>query len=185
MIPIVETAFRIQTFLEERNWRFCFIGGVALQIWGEPRLTNDVDLTLLTGFGGEEIYVQALIEKFAPRIENAREFALINRVLLLKTEDEIGIDVSLGALPFEEEAINRASYQNYLPEISLKICSSEDLIVLKAFADRTRDWADIETIIIKQEKLEWNYIYAQLTPLVKLKEEPEILQKLEKLKNSL
>ncbi len=105
-------------------------------------------------------------------------------MLLLKTEGEIGIDVSLGALPFEEEAINRASYQNYLPEISLKICSPEDLIVLKAFADRTRDWADIETIVIKQEKLEWDYIYAQLTPLVELKEAPEILQKLEKLKSN-
>jgi len=185
MIPIVETAFRIQTFLEARNWRFCFIGGVALQIWGEPRLTNDVDLTLLTGFGDEEIYVQTLIEEFAPRIENAREFALKNRVLLLKTEDGIGIDISLAALPFEEEVIERASFQNYLPDISLKICSPEDLIVLKAFADRTRDWADIETIVIKQKKLEWNYIYAQLTPLIELKEAPEILRKLEKLKNNL
>ncbi len=72
MIPIVETAFRIQIFLEERSWRFCFIGGVALQIWGEPRLTNDVDLTLLTGFGDEETYVQTLIEKFSPRIEKPR-----------------------------------------------------------------------------------------------------------------
>lgn len=182
MIPIVKTAFLIQTFLEEKHWRFCFIGGIALQIWGEPRLTNDVDLTILTGFGSEEIYIQSLIERFIPRIENAEEFALKNRVLLLKTEDEIGIDISLGALPFEEEATNRATYQNYLPEISLKICSPEDLIILKAFADRLRDWADIETVIIKQEKLDWEYIYLQLAPLVELKDAPEILEKLERIK---
>lgn len=185
MIPIIETARRIQTFLEEKKWRFCFIGGVALQVWGEPRLTNDVDLTIMTGFGGEEIYVRALVEKFVPRIENAEAFALRNRVLLLKTTDEIGIDISFGALPFEEEATRRASYQNYLPEISLKICSPEDLIVLKAFADRTRDWADIETVVIKQKNLDWNYISLQLSPLVELKDAPEILDKLEKLKSEM
>ncbi len=182
MIPIVKTAFRIQNFLEQRDWKFCFIGGVALQIWGEPRLTNDVDLTLLTGFGNEKIFVRALIEEFAPRIENAEEFALKNRVLLLETENKIGIDISLGALPFEEEATKRASYQNYLPEIRLKICSPEDLIILKAFADRTRDWADIETVVIKQEKLDWNYVYRQLAPLVELKGAPEILIKLDNLR---
>lgn len=97
MIPTIKTARFVQDFLEEKDWRFCFIGGVALQIWGEPRLTNDVDLTVLTGFGGEEIYVSEFLKRFAPRIENAAEFALRNRVLLLKTEDEIGIDISLGA----------------------------------------------------------------------------------------
>lgn len=97
MIPIVKTAFRIQTFLEENDWKFCFIGGIALQIWGEPRLTDDIDLTLLTGFGNEEMYVRSLARKFMPRIENAEDFALRNRVLLLKTENEIGIDISLGA----------------------------------------------------------------------------------------
>lgn len=182
MIPIVKTAFRIQNFLEQRDWKFCFIDGVALQIWGEPRLTNDVDLTLLTGFGNEKIFVRALIEEFAPRIENAEEFALKNRVLLLETENKIGIDISLGALPFEAEATKRASYQNYLPEIRLKICSPEDLIILKAFADRTRDWADIETVVIKQEKLDWNYVYRQLAPLVELKGAPEILIKLDNLR---
>ncbi|HXG86454.1 MAG TPA: nucleotidyl transferase AbiEii/AbiGii toxin family protein [Pyrinomonadaceae bacterium] len=182
MIPIVKTAFEIQNFLEKKDWRFCIIGGIALQIRGEPRLTNDVDLTLLTGFGNEEVYVRALIEKFIPRIKNAEEFALKNRVLLLKTEDKIGIDISLGALPLEEEAISRASYEKYLPGISLKICSSEDLIILKAFADRLRDWADIETVIIKQDKLDWDYIYRQLTPLVELKDAPEILEKLERIK---
>ena len=33
-----------------------------------------------------------------------REFARRNRVLLLKTADGVGIDVSLGALPLEELA---------------------------------------------------------------------------------
>ena len=67
MNPIFAAALELQAFCREQGWRFCFIGALAVQRWGEPRLTNDVDLTLLTGFGGEERYVDALLERFAAR----------------------------------------------------------------------------------------------------------------------
>lgn len=38
--------------------QFCFIGGLALLRWGEPRTTRDTNLTLLTGFGGEERFIK-------------------------------------------------------------------------------------------------------------------------------
>lgn len=64
----------------------------------------------------------------------------------------------------------------------MKICSAEDLIVFKAFADRGRDWVDIESVIVKQDNLDWDYINFQLAPLVELKYAPEILTKLKKLR---
>lgn len=181
MTDLISAAEQLQKFCEKRGWKFCIIGGLALQFWGEQRLTKDVDLTLLTGFGTEEIYIDALLQKFSARIRDAKIFALRNRVLLLQTENKIGIDISLGAFPFEEMMINRAAYQKYLPSIELKICSAEDLIVLKAFADRSKDWSDIQTVLIKQDNLDWSYINEQLAPLVELKEAPEILTKLENL----
>jgi len=57
---------------------------LALQRWGEPRETVDVDLTLLTGFGNEERFVEILLGRFEARIEKAAEFALTRRVLLLR-----------------------------------------------------------------------------------------------------
>ena len=51
MIDLVRLAKEIQDFFEKRAWQFCYIGGLALQIWGEPRLTRDLDLSLFTGFG--------------------------------------------------------------------------------------------------------------------------------------
>ena len=48
---VLRAAEEIQAFCQLRGWPFCFIGGVAVQRWAEPRLTQDVDLTLLTGFG--------------------------------------------------------------------------------------------------------------------------------------
>lgn len=182
MTGLIKTAFRIQGFLEERNWEFCIIGGMALQFWGEMRLTNYIDLTILTGFGGEEEFVDQLLIEFDERISDAKTFALKNRVLLLKSENEIGIDVSLGAFPFEESMIGRAAHQEYLPGLNLRICSPEDLIVSKSFADRSKDWLDISSILIKQKEIDWDYIFEQLAPLVELKEEPEIIDKLQKLK---
>ncbi len=183
MKKLVATASALQKVCEEQNWQFCFIGGLALQFWGELRLTRDVDLTLLTGFGEEDLFIDILLEKFQARISDAKDFALRNRVVLLMSDDEIGMDVSLGAFPFEESMIRRAEYQEYLPGIKLRICSPEDLIVSKSFAARDKDWFDVNTIVIRQNRLDWNYIFEQLTPLVELKEEPEILTKLEKLKD--
>ena len=184
MKQVFEAAQEVQDFFDENGWQFCFIGGIALQRWAKPRLTNDADLTLLTGFGSEEIFIDKILEKFESRIENPKEFALRNRILLLQIKN-IGIDVSLGALFFEENAVNRAISYEFLPKIKLRICTAEDLIVFKAFAARSQDWVDIENILIVQPKLDWNYIFDQLAPLVELKEEPEILTKLESLRGKI
>jgi len=178
MTELVETAVELQSLCEHNDWEFCIIGGLALQFWGEQRLTKDVDLTVLTGVGNEEIYIDKFLVKFASRIGGAREFALRSRVLLLKTESGVGVDVSLGAVPFEAGMVARAVYKEYLPGITLKICTAEDLIVLKAFAARPRDWNDIETVLIKQSALDWKYILEQLTPLAGFQDKTDILAEL-------
>ena len=54
--------------------------------------------------------------------------------------------------------------------------------MLKAFADRTRDWMDVEGIIMRKEmSLDTDYIIKELTPFCELKEAPEIVDKLQKL----
>jgi hypothetical protein len=175
-------AAELETFLIERGWRYCFIGGIALQRWGQPRLTNDVDVTILAGFGDEAAYVDALLGRYATRIPNGREFALKNRVLLLQSKEGIAIDVALGGIAFEEQVVSRATRYEFLPGVSLLTCSAEDLVVLKAFADRPRDWGDVETIIARQQaRLDWNYVFDQLEPLCGVKEAPEIVEHLRRL----
>lgn len=51
-------ADEIQSFCRRRGWRFCFIGSIALQRWGELRLTADADLAILTGYDGEADYIE-------------------------------------------------------------------------------------------------------------------------------
>lgn len=47
MTEVIQAAAELQSVCEQQQWRYCFIGGLALQRWGEPRETVDVDLTLL------------------------------------------------------------------------------------------------------------------------------------------
>ena len=181
MTEVIRAAAQLQAFCEASGWRYCFIGGLALLARGEPRETIDADLTLLTGFGGEESYVRELLRNYEARNQDPVGFALQNRVLLLKSSGGIGLDIALGALPFEELVVERSTVEPFVEGIKLRVCSAEDLIVMKAFAGRTRDWADIEQTIAKQAgKLDWNHIRLQLGVLTEIRGNPEALTTLEK-----
>jgi len=177
---VLEAANEIQRFCQDRRWPFCFIGGVAVQRWGEPRLTQDVDLTLLTGFGNEESFAEELLANFEGRRLDTREFALRHRVLLIRTASQVNVDIAFGALPFEERTIQRRSAWEWAPGQSLVTCSAEDLIVHKAFAGRDLDWGDVERVLIRQyAKLDLMLIRSELDPLLELKGEPEGKSRLE------
>jgi hypothetical protein len=184
MIEVYRAAADLQRRCRERGWRFCLIGGLALQRWGEPRETIDVAVTLLTGFGGEEAFVRQVLDWYEPRVAEPIRFALDNRVLLVQADSGVGIDIALGGMPFEESAVARATPYEFAPGIVLVIASAEDLIVMKAFASRPKDWVDLEGILIRQHGLlDWAYVESQLRPLTELKEEPEILERLATLRS--
>jgi len=47
------SAVELQRYLDSCGYEFLFIGGIAYQRWGEPRVTQDLDLTLVIKFGAE------------------------------------------------------------------------------------------------------------------------------------
>ena len=186
MNALFRAADELQRVCLAHDWKFCFIGGLAVQRWGEPRETIDVDLTLLTGFSNESVFVVSLLDAFQPRVPDPVEFARLNRVLLLRATSGVGLDVALGGLPFEESAVARSTLFTFPPDIPLRTCSAEDLVVFKAFADRPKDWVDVEGILLRQAPtMDWDYVQIQLEQLAELKEAPELVEKLETLRRSL
>jgi hypothetical protein len=172
--PIFAAALEVQEFCRARGLRFCFIGGLAVQHWGEPRLTQDVDLTVISGFGRELEYADQFLAAFSPRIPDARAFALRHRVLLLLSRNSIPLDIALGAMPFEDRAVSRSVPFAVVEGVSLQVCSAEDLIVFKAFAGRAQDWIDIDGIVIRQHgRLDAELIWQELIPLLRLKEDEQ------------
>jgi hypothetical protein len=179
MNGIFEAALEIQTFCQQRRWRSCIIGGIAVIRWGEPQATQDVDVSLLTGFGSEAKYIATILKHFAARRDDAQQFALENRVLLIRASNGVDIDVALAGLPFEEQMIERSSAFPFAPDLSLTTCSAEDLVILKVFAGRPKDWAAVQGVLKRQaEQLDWAYIDERLLPLCELKGEPEAVERL-------
>ncbi len=186
MNALIRAAADLQAVCVAHRWKFCFIGGVAVQRWGEPRETVDVDLTLLAGFGNEAGFVSTLAAAFESRVPDVETFARTNRVVLLRAESGVGLDVALGGLPFEESVVSRATHFVFPGDVPLKTCSAEDLVVFKAFADRPKDWVDVEGILIRQSPtMDWEYVRSHLAPLAELKEQPELVDRLEQLRRSL
>ncbi len=182
MNELFEIAKQFLDFCDHQRWRSCIIGGIAVNRWGRPRVTSDVDLNVLTGFGGEDLVIDTLLAHYSARIPDAKAFAISRRVLLLNSAKGTGIDVSLGALPFEEKVIERSSPFEF-DGIELRTCSAEDLIVMKLFASRALDLRDAEGVAIRNRgQLDWEYIEDQLRPLAELKDAPEILATLASLR---
>jgi hypothetical protein len=172
-------AEELQGQLLSEGFLYCFIGGLAVQRWGEPRMTRDADATLLTNFTEDERAISFLLGKFIPRRPDAEDFARRNRVLLIRASNGVDLDVALGAVDFEQRSVSRASDWKHRKGHSLKTCSAEDLVVHKAFASRERDWLDIDGICARQgAKLDVPLVLAELEPLAALKDDPDIIPRL-------
>lgn len=170
---LVRAAQQVQDVLNAATIPFCFIGGFAAQRHAEPRVTRDVDVSILAGLGNEAPAIDLMLAHFAPRRDDARAFATRYRVLLLKTEDDIGIDATLSALPFEAEVIARGSLFEFAPGVWLRTCSAEDLLVMKIFAGRPIDWRDVEMILrrYRRQGLDLAAVEARVMPLLQAKDE--------------
>jgi hypothetical protein len=172
MNPIFAAALEVEKICRDAGFRFCFIGGLAVQRWGQPRMTVDVDLTVITGFGSEAPYVDTLLSRLAGRIPDARTFALQHRVLLTTASSGIPVDIALGAMPFEERTVDRSSGFQVSTTEQVTTCSAEDLVVHKAFAGRDKDWLDIRGIVVRQGRsLDAPLIWTELLPLLELRDD--------------
>jgi len=172
---ILVAASEVLTWLSEHDWLACVIGGLAVQRWGEPRLTRDVDVTVIVALGSEARMVDRALAQFSARREDARAFALQYRVLLVRASNGVALDLALGATGFEIESVKRSSIWEIEPGLALRTCSAEDLIVHKLVAGRPRDEADIEGIVARQRgKLDVGWVRQWAEAFAELKEDPDL-----------
>lgn len=183
MNKLVGAAQAVQAVLDAAGLPFCFIGGFAAQRHAEPRVTRDVDVSILTGLGNETRVIDTMLAAFVPRRDDARTFAERYRVLLVKTQDDIGIDATLTALPFEAQIIERSSLFEFAPGVHLRTCDAEDFLVMKIFAGRPIDWRDVEMTLRRHrgQKLDLVAVRERVAPLLAAKDDSESLQEFERL----
>lgn len=146
--PLLAALADLVAWLESNRIPSMIIGGVAASLLGRPRLTQDVDaLAIIPETEWEAALAAAAGHGIVPRIEDPVDFARRSRVLLLEhSESGIAIDLTLGSLPFERDAVANST----LHEIGgrrVRLPRVEDLLVMKAIAHRPKDLQDIEALL--------------------------------------
>jgi predicted nucleotidyltransferase len=178
--PLLAPIRAVQRLIEASDDQGIIIGGVAASILGKPRLTADADAMLLLSIEDIPLLIaQAEQEGLVPRLPDVEEFARRSRVILLRHDESgIDVDISLGLLPFEVEAVERS--QEYdIGSLQVRLPTPEDLIILKAVAHRPKDMLDIEAVITAQENLDTDRILFWVQQFAELLEMPELLTELE------
>jgi hypothetical protein len=180
--PFRATIEALTNLLQKVDQRGVIVGGIAVGFLGKPRYTADVDAVFLLSTNDIPSFLKlARVENIIPRIENAEDFARKSRVLLLKhVPTETEVDISLGIMPFEEEMVERGDIKSFA-NLSARLPTPEDLIIMKAIAHRPKDMEDIRTIVDKYPDLDLGRIERWVKDFADLMEMPELWGQIEKI----
>lgn len=99
---------------------------------------------------------------------------------MVHEESSIEVDISLGALPFERDLINRAGTVS-IGGLDVRMASVEDLVVLKLVAGRPHDLGDVDQLVKINPDLDRGYVRALVTQFAHLLEIPEIVDSMDRL----
>lgn len=161
---------------------YMIIGGLANAIWGHPRATLDIDVTVWVLDDQIQKLLSILEEKYVFMVEAPFDFISKTRVLPIKNNENLRIDIIFGALPFEKDALDRA-VEVKIGDSSIKFCTAEDLILLKIISERSKDLEDVRSILrFQKENLDYTYLEPRIMELSDLLDRPGIRQKWDKWK---
>lgn len=183
--PLLGPLAALQRLLERMGDRGMVIGGIAASLLGKPRLTADLDAVILLSLSQIPLLLDAAAQEgLLPRIEDADGFARKNHVMLLRHEESlINVDISLGMLPFEVEAVERSQVLE-VGGLSIRLPTAEDLVIMKGVAHRARDLEDIRTICDANQDLDMGRVEHWLKQFAEALQMPEIWTDIEKLRGA-
>jgi len=158
-----EILSRIGECLKRHELPYMIIGGQAVLLYGEPRLTRDIDITLGVNIDrlsdilavAKELSLKPLPQEPEPFVEET--------FVLPAVEETTGIrvDFIFSFTPYELEAIGRAKKITIMGQ-EVAFAAPEDLIVHKIFAGRARDLEDVRSVVIKNRDIDFQYIRKRL-----------------------
>lgn len=139
------------------------VGGQAVLLYGEPRLTRDIDVTL--GIGPDrQNEISDLAAGLGWKILIDSPAAFVEKTLVLPCVDPqsgIRVDFIFSFSVYERQAMERV---RRVPMGKKEVCFAaiEDLIIHKIVAGRPRDLEDIRNILKKKPQLDLPYLHRWL-----------------------
>jgi hypothetical protein len=135
------------------------IGGLAVAVWGEPRLTQDIDVKVMLSRDEAQRLLNAIEGEYKPFGDNPLEMLKENGILFVQDKHGVRLDIHLSDTLFDMEVIKRASNIEIEPGVVIKVCSAEDLITYKMLSTRASDSRDFEGVVDYQgDALDDGYI---------------------------
>lgn len=165
--PTAELIAALADVLRARGTRWYLFGAQAVIIWGAPRMSADVDVTVEIEPEQADDFVAAMEQAgFELRIRGTEEFVARTRVLpFLHPATEIPLDVVLAGPGLEELFLDRAR-EVELAGRTIPVICPEDLVVTKILAGRPKDLDDVRGILKEQQsRLDLDQIRETLTLL--------------------
>ncbi len=173
MTDLEQALIVISKTLSENRIPYMVIGGMANAVWGNPRVTFDIDVTLWVTDKEIQNVVQILSEAFEVLVSRPIDFILEMRVLPLQTKNGVRLDIIFGSLPYEQEAIQR-SIDVDISGTPVRFCTPEDLILHKIISTREKDLNDIIGLLNRRlSLLDLKYLEPRIRELVKITENPD------------
>lgn len=154
---------------------------MAVAIWGEPRVTRDVDFTLALLPDAAERVLAAVAGSIKSAPENPVEFIKATGMLAFTHTEGITVDLLFGTIAFAFEAVERA-VTIQVRGVPVQFCSPEDLVLQKVVSYRGKDLIDLEHIMKRRRKtLDRDHLEPRIRQLAFLLEQPEIYDRYRKL----
>jgi len=152
---------------------YMLIGGQAVLLYGEPRLTRDIDLTL--GIGPEHLPdLLKMVEAIGLQVRVADAMQFVTQTMVLPCEQPgtgIRVDFLFSSSPYEQQALQRARVVT-IGRAELRFAALEDLIIHKVIAGRPRDLEDVRTMLLKNPNVDAAYIRQWLEEFERALAEP-------------
>jgi predicted nucleotidyltransferase len=150
---------KLASALSKKKIPYMIIGGQAVLIYGEPRLTKDIDVTLGIGLEGlpkikamvKSLDLKSLVSDIDRFVKETMVFPVIDE------KSGIRVDFILSYSPYERQAIERAG-NIAMGRTKVKFAALEDVVIHKMIAGRPRDMEDIRIILLKNPGYDPDYI---------------------------
>lgn len=163
---------RLATELEAAGLPYMIIGGQAVLLYGEPRLTRDIDVTLGVDVDRLDDVLELIGRVGVEPLVDAKEFTPRTMVLpCIERSSGIRVDLLFSFSPYEREAIGRVR-EVAVGGARVRFASPEDLVVHKIVAGRPRDLEDVVGVIAKNPAVDLGYVRRWLAQFEQAMERP-------------
>jgi len=150
---------KIAAEFARRDIPYMVIGGQAVLLYGEPRLTKDIDITL--GLGVEELAcVMAAVEALNLTVQVKDVESFVRETMVLPVVDVpsgIRVDLVFSFTPYERKAVENAVLLKW-DNTTVRFATLEDLVIHKIVAGRARDIEDVRIVLLKNPGFNRDYI---------------------------